>query len=94
MHKGNDKVTALSFLIDSTRLGERVCKELMRHNWDASKIGSFGTNIYHFFEVCLNEDSAIEYTPITKKNAEYYINYLDNYVAAYALHKIKQYNIN
>lgn len=90
-HKRNDREYALIMLINSTQLGDRVCKEILRHNWDASKTGAFGTNIYHFLEVCLNEDSAVEYKPITKKGAEYYINYLDNHAAAYALHKIKQY---
>lgn len=90
-HFDNNLTNARDLLLHSTKLGERVCKELIRHNWEISKRGSFGTNIFHFLECCL-EDDTIDYSPIIKKDAYFYVKYLDNHAAAYALINIKKYS--
>ena len=90
LHKEDDLIKAVEFLENSTCLGRRVCKELVRHNWDVSKKGSFGTNVYHFLEVCV-ADEDIEYIPVIRKDAYFYVKYLDKYAAAFAILKIKNF---
>ena len=94
LHSNGDRLVAMNFFTIATRLGVRLSKELIDANWSASRSGCFGSNMYKLLEASADEDNGVTYDPVLKKGHNIYIKHLDTQAAAYALHKIRQCDVN
>mgnify|MGYP001198617778 CR=1 FL=1 len=87
-HNESDIQKTIEFLNGSTKLGFKVCKEIIKNNWTCAKEGYLGDNIYSFIVACANETA---YDPVVEKNTGFYVKYLDQPAAEYALKNIKKF---
>lgn len=87
-HSDGDIQEAIESLNAATKLGFKPCKEIVKNNWTCSKEGYFGDNIYSFLIACANESA---YNPTIEKNTGFYVKYLDQPAAEFALKNIKKY---
>lgn len=91
IHKTGSEQEAITFLTLTTKLGEKLCKEIIRSLWGCSNPKYVGNNIHHLLEVSASSDVSDEFKPKLKKGCSIYIIYPDEHAAIFALYKIKQY---
>ena len=98
IHKNSREIEAIDLLHDITRLSMRMCTQIIRNLWNCSDPKFVGNNIYDLVKVSADGDESrdpskpkLEYKPKLKKGCNVYFVYLDEHIAFFALHKIKQY---
>lgn len=87
-HKQNNETRSRNFLMDVTRMSERLCKDVIRSIWGCSNPKYVGLNLYNLIK---NSAEDQEFVPKLRKGCHVYFMYLDEHTAIFALHKIKEY---
>lgn len=87
-YKENDKLGAIGFVNNVTKLSTKFSTDLVKGFWACSADKVFGQNIYSILETTAEGS---EFNPKTKNSCSVYLVYPDEHAAAFALFKIKQY---
>lgn len=90
-HIEDNKLSAVSFVHDTTKFSVKLSTEIVNTTWRCSNDKWFGYNIYHLLEVSSTEDQKVTFEPKLKSGCEIYHIYLDEHTAIYGLFKIKQF---
>jgi hypothetical protein len=91
IHSTGTESEAVTFLMITTRLGEKLCKEIIRNLWGCSNPKYVGSNILHLLEISASSDVSTTFKPKLKKGCSVYIVYPDEHAAIFALFKLKEY---
>ena len=91
IHSIGSEQEAITFLVLTTRLGEKLCKEIIRNLWGCSNPKYVGNNILQLLEVSASSNVTDEFKPKLKKGCSVYIIYPDEHAAIFSLYKIKTY---
>ena len=94
IHKVGTEQDAINFLTSTTKLGEKLCKEIIRNLWGCSNPKYVGNNVYNLLKVSSTEDLTVTFKPKLKKGCSIYLVYPDEHAAIFALHKVKQFKLN